>query len=216
MSDRKKKLDWLQSWFPSKKNNEGGASNKTKWLVIAAAFGIMFMLISDVMEKNEPLDSEFSEAADNVETFGLQKKPEAKPEKDYESMYEQELKSALEEMAGVSNVTVVVNIEASEKKVFERNVTVKSQQTGETDQKGGERTIADQTKEEELVIVKGGNGDAPVVQEVKKPKIRGVLVVAEGVENVRVKRWVIEAVTRGLDVPSHRVAVMPKKSKGDL
>ena len=45
----------------------------------------------------------------------------------------------------------------------------------------------------------------------KKPEIRGVLVVAKGAENIQVKKWIIEAVTRALDVPSHRVAVMPKK-----
>jgi stage III sporulation protein AG len=49
------------------------------------------------------------------------------------------------------------------------------------------------------------------VVEYQKPAIRGVLVVAKGAENIQVKKWIIEAVTRSLDVPSHRVAVMPKK-----
>ena len=55
----------------------------------------------------------------------------------------------------------------------------------------------------------------PVVIETKKPAIRGVLVVAKGADNIQVKKWIIEAVTRSLDVPSHRVAVMPKKTKGE-
>lgn len=47
----------------------------------------------------------------------------------------------------------------------------------------------------------------------EKPAVAGVLVVAEGVENVQVKAWVVEAVSRVLDVAPHRVSVMPKKMK---
>lgn len=60
-------------------------------------------------------------------------------------------------------------------------------------------------------MVQKGETDEPLVVETMKPKIRGVLVVAEGAENIEVKKWIIEAVTRVLDVPSYRVAVMPKK-----
>jgi stage III sporulation protein AG len=51
----------------------------------------------------------------------------------------------------------------------------------------------------------------PVVVETKKPDIRGVLVVAKGAENIQVKKWIVEAVTRVLGVSSHRVSVVPKK-----
>ena len=34
--------------------------------------------------------------------------------------------------------------------------------------------------------------------ETKKPEIRGVLVVAKGADNIQVKKWIIEAVTRVL------------------
>lgn len=62
-----------------------------------------------------------------------------------------------------------------------------------------------------LVIVRSGDQEKPVVVKTEKPKIRGILVVAKGADNIEVKKWIIEAVTRSLDVPSHRVAVLPKK-----
>jgi len=37
------------------------------------------------------------------------------------------------------------------------------------------------------------------------------LIVAKGADNIRIKKEIIDAVTRALDVPSHRVAVMAKK-----
>ena len=75
--------------------------------------------------------------------------------------------------------------------------------------------MEDQSQEEQLVTVREGDEEVPVIIETKKPVIRGVLVVAGGAENMTVKNWIIESVTRVLDVPSHKVAVMPKKSKGD-
>src|SRR5690606_40596984 len=124
-------------------------------------------------------------------------------------------KEALEEIVGVYSVTVVVNVEATEKKVYEKNSILKNQTTNEEDEKGGKRQIEDQSKEDQLVIIKEGDKDIPLVSETRKPEIKGVLVVAGGAEKMQVKKWIVEAVTRVLDVPSHKVAVMPKKSKGD-
>ncbi len=133
----------------------------------------------------------------------------------YEEQYENQLKEALEEIVGVRDVTVIVNVEATEQKVFERNTILKNQTTNEQDKEGGTRQVEDQSQEEQLVTVREGDEEVPVIIETKKPVIRGVLVVAGGAENMTVKNWIIESVTRVLDVPSHKVAVMPKKSKGD-
>ncbi|WP_238941743.1 stage III sporulation protein AG [Bacillus sp. REN10] len=212
MSDRKNPLEWLQSLIPSKKSGEEKAANRAKWMVIVAILGMGMMFFSDLKQRGDiPMINQ--DQASYEEASGQQNAPNHPSTSDYEQEYEKKLQSALEEMAGVSNVTVVVNIEASEQKVLEKNTAVKSQETKETDKKGGERTVIDQTREEELVMMKEENGDAPVILEMKKPEIRGVLVVAEGVENIQVKKWVIESVTRVLHVPSHRVAVMPKKPK---
>lgn len=122
-----------------------------------------------------------------------------------------EMKEALEAISGVDDVKVVVNVDASEQKIFEKNKVTQKQITEETDQDGGKRTVEDSNIDEQLVIIKSGEKEGPIVLETKKPKIRGVLVVAKGAENIQIKKWIIEAVTRSLDVPSHRVSVMPKK-----
>lgn len=213
MSDRKNLLERLQSLIPSKKSGEEKAANKAKWMVIVAILGMGMMLFSDLKERGDIPVINQEHQANSEEASGQKNSPIQPSTSDYEQEYEKKLQSALEEMAGVSNVTVVVNIEASEQKVLEKNTAVKSQETKEMDKKGGERTVIDQMREEELVMMKEEHGDAPVILEMKKPEIRGVLVVAEGVENIQVKKWVIESVTRVLHVPSHRVAVMPKKQK---
>ena len=54
-----------------------------------------------------------------------------------------------------------------------------------------------------LVILKSGDKEGPIVVETKKLQTyHGVLVVAKGAENIQIKKWIIEAVTRALDLPS--------------
>ena len=92
---------------------------------------------------------------------------------------------------------------------------IQTQLTDETDREGGKRKVEDQSTDEQLVIIQNGEKEVPIVVETKKPAIRGVLVVAKGADNIQVKKWIVEAVTRSLDVPSHRVSVLPKKTKGE-
>lgn len=57
---------------------------------------------------------------------------------------------------------------------------------------------------------RNGDGEQPIVLKKLKPQVRGVLVVAKGAENLKVKAAMIEAIQRVLDVPMHRISVMPK------
>jgi stage III sporulation protein AG len=206
-------------WFPLKGDGKVDKKQK-KWLflVIAAVVGAALMVSGDRWNKKDQAASTTVQppSQHDVETFGgMNKTTKPKTIQDYETQYENQLKEALDEMIGVNNVTVVVNVEATEKKVLEKNTKTQKQITEEKDKQGGKRKIQDETTEENVVMVQKGETDEPLVVETKKPEIRGVLVVAEGAENIEVKKWIIDAVTRVLDVPSYRVAVLPKKQKED-
>ena len=114
----------------------------------------------------------------------------------YEQAYENQLKEALDAIVGVSDVTVVVNVDSTEKRVLEKNSKSQNQVTEETDREGGRRKVEDHSNDDQLVIIQDGEKEVPIVIETKKPAIRGVLVVAKGADNIQVKKWIIEAVTR--------------------
>jgi stage III sporulation protein AG len=156
-----------------------------------------------------------NENQNEMETFAQKNTKENTIITDYEQAYEAQLKEALDGMVGVSDVTIVVNVDATEKQVLEKTTTIQTQLTDEKDREGGSRKVEDSSSEEQPVIIQDGEKEVPIVTETKKPEIRGVLVVAKGADNIQVKKWIIEAVTKTLDVPSHRVAVMPKKTKGE-
>lgn len=223
MKQDKGPLSWLKKQF-YKDEQHDKKKGKYTYLVLVLLFGTAIMLISNLFIKNEntsrdalPVfnNSENKSSDENVEAFGQKKSAENSVIDEYEQAYERQLKEALDTIVGVSDVTVVVNVDATEKQVLEKNKKSQSQVTDEIDREGGKRKVEDQSSEEQLVIIQNGEKEVPIVLETKKPEIRGVLVVAKGAENIQVKKWIIEAVTRSLDVPSYRVAVMPKKTKGD-
>jgi stage III sporulation protein AG len=216
MENNKGPFSWLKNIL-AKGETSDKKSGKYQYMILVLCIGAAFMIVGNVLfsDKSAPLDSKAvtstqAEATD-VEAFSLKKDSNNKSISGYEEEYEKQLKKALEEMLGVDDVTVVVNIDSTDKKVLEKNTVTKSQTTEEKDNEGGERKVQDTSTDEQLVIIREGEKEVPIVVEYQKPAIRGVLVVAKGAENIQVKKWIIEAVTRSLDVPSHRVAVMPKK-----
>lgn len=215
MGDNKQGSNWLQT-LTAKKT---GRKLNIKYLFILLALGVLFMLIGSYMQDDDepataPVQEENTEEEPSSEVFKTDDKPkEISSMSEYETFYETQLAKALEQVAGISDVSVVVNLAETEKTVFQTNQSLKEQITDETDSEGGTRQVSDKSKDEQVVIIRNGDKEEPLIIKTEKPDIRGVLVVAKGVENIQVKTWVVEAVSRVLDVPSHRVSVLPKKTK---
>ncbi len=214
------------SWFKKqffKDDQSNHKKGKYIYLIVVLTVGTMIMLISNLFINNESSQNALPtlknnasiQTEENVETFGQKDSTGNSVIGDYERAYEVQLKEALDSIVGVSDVSVVVNVDATEKQVLEKNRKSQTQLTDETDREGGKRKVEDQSTDEQLVIIQNGEKEVPIVVETKKPAIRGVLVVAKGADNIQVKKWIVEAVTRSLDVPSHRVSVLPKKTKGE-
>ncbi|WLR43888.1 stage III sporulation protein AG [Bacillus carboniphilus] len=206
----------VSNFFESLKNGfhktEGEKNKKVSYLLIVLLIGILFMSINLANSEDQNQDSSIAESAKKKTTQVPSERAVAEEQEifQYEKTYEEQLKKMLEEISGVEDVSVMVNVDSTYSKVLEKNRISQNQTTKETDREGGERQVDDQTNEEQVVIIRQGDGEEPVVIRMEKPTISGVLVVARGVENIAIERMVIEAVTRALDVPSHRVAVQPK------
>lgn len=221
MKDDRGPFSWLKR---QDAKGEHGEKKKGKYpfLILLLLFGTAIMLLSNVLIPNDAVPEDVPALKQQRETeeeaaevFANKKSSGNSEIEAYEQAYENQLKEALDTIVGVSDVTVVVNVDATEKRVLEKNGKTQNQVTEETDREGGKRKVEDHSTDEQLVIIQDGEKEVPIVVETKKPAIRGVLVVAKGADNIQVKKWIIEAVTRVLDVPSHRVSVLPKKTKGD-
>lgn len=207
----KKLTEWL------KNQNANQKISKSNYLIILACVGVILLIVSQLF--SAPKQPKVSEQniltqtdAKHMETVSTQNSND--PLLELEQAYQTDLAIMLEEIAGISNVEVMVNLDATSEMVYEKNLIVGTQTTVETDQGGGTRNIDDLTEEQQVVIIRQGDQEVPLVVQNKKPTVRGVLVVANGVEQIQIKEWAVEAVSRVLNVPPHRISIMPR-SKGE-
>ncbi|WP_025026200.1 stage III sporulation protein AG [Caldalkalibacillus mannanilyticus] len=208
---------------PKEKNEEPqpppekGKMSFLHWMMILVCLGLGAMILHNFFSFQEQVQSPLSiptsstaNQGEVLETIGTSKKTPFTMA-DYEEMYENQLVEILGKIVGVGEVSVMVNLDSSEQIVVEKNRNRSQQITNEKDREGGNRQIDDQKQEEQVVIIRQGSDEEPVIIMTKKPKVRGVLVVATGTENMQVKAMVTEAVQRVLDVPLHKISVLPKR-----
>lgn len=207
----KKLTEWL------KNQNANQKISKSNYLIILACVGVILLIVSQLF--SAPKQPKVSEQniltqtdAKHMETVSTRNSDD--PLLELEQAYQTDLAAMLEEIAGISNVEVMVNLDATSEMIYEKNLIVGTQTTVESDQGGGTRNIDDLTEEQQVVIIRQGDQEVPLVVQNKKPTVRGVLVVANGVEQIQIKEWAVEAVSRVLNVPPHRISIMPR-SKGE-
>lgn len=128
----------------------------------------------------------------------------------YETYVNQNLKNILEQIRGVSNVSVMVNFSSTEKKIYQNNIKTQDNQTSETDQKGGKRVVSQRDEDTEVVMIDQNGSKIPVVIGKEQPTVRGVIVVAQGAQQPTVKVQIMDAVATVLDIPSYKVKVLEK------
>lgn len=207
----KKMLDWLNNQQSNRK------LTKSNYLIILACIGIILLIISQWFtspNQTEVGEGNQSVAPDEERTDTFTNSDVDDPLLELEQAYQTDLSAMLEKIAGISEVEVMVNLEATGEKVYEKNLIVGTQTTVESDQGGGTRNIDDLTEEQQVVIIRQGDEETPLIVQRKKPTVRGVLVVANGVDQIQLKQWATEAVSRVLSVPPHRISIMPR-SKGE-
>ncbi|SDH51046.1 stage III sporulation protein AG [Alteribacillus persepolensis] len=202
-----------------KKEETTGKKAVPIYLVLILIFGIILMVIGTIgkgTEEEQIENNQLEERNTNEALEVASKSTEESEVAEAERAVQTRLGEMLEKISGVSDVQVMVNLQGTEVKVYEKDTTIRQQVTTEEDREGGQRELEDGTKEEQIVIVRQGDQEEPLLIHTKKPEARGVLVVAEGVEDMKVKEWVIEAVTKAMDVAPHKVSVLPKnRGEGD-
>lgn len=212
---------FVSRWFQKLKNvfepsttDSNKRTNKFSYLLIIGLIGLFILLVSNIFSSpNEqepitepPLKNSEAEATKTSSKEGTEYDEKEK----LEESYERDLEKMIENIQGVTNVEVMVNVDSTNVKVFEKNIIKGAQTTDETDTNGGQRKVKDRTEESEVVLIRQGEQEVPILVQTKKPDIRGVFIVANGVEDATKKMWVIESVAKVLGVPPHRISVMPK------
>lgn len=177
-------------------------SKKFKYnLFIIFTIGIILLIVANIFtEDKKPKDTniETKKVLDDSKNSHL----------DYVSILELKLEDILNQLKGVSNAKVMITLEDTIEKIPALNTTKNNETTNEVDSQGGTR----ETLREDMTIqiVTGNEGSLKVLKEVE-PTVKGVIVVAEGAEDLEIKEMLYDAVKTVLGVSGNRVEVYSSK-----
>ena len=115
----------------------------------------------------------------------------------YEAQTEQKLEELLSTVDGAGQVRVMLTWEGSSERQVEKD-----------------RISNADSVEEETIYQENDSGKYPYVVSWTNPKVTGVLVIAEGGGNTKVKAEILEAVQALFGIEPHKIKIM-KMGEGD-
>ena len=206
-------LQWIEKWIGG---GPGGKKRITtfRWLLLIGLVGVALMIFNSfvTVKPVQPAENSVQQSpSPNKEAFLGGNQTGNDPFHDYELAYESALKDILDKIVGVGQAEVLVTIDSTEEVVVQQNEKDQQQITDEKDQSGATRHVTEVTRSGEVVLYENSGQQSPIVLKKIKPKIRGVVIVARGAENLTVKQLIKDAVEKGLGVPSYRISVLPSK-----
>ena len=163
-------------------------------LLVGAVLLILSSIIFDSKDKKDPFTNK------NLQNDELELKTD-----DYAEILEKKLESILSEIDGVGNVNVMITLEDTSEKVPAINTTKNQETSNEEDSQGGIREVLREDSTSQIVT-KGSDGTLIVLKEIK-PEVKGVIVVAEGADDLQVEEKLYHAVKTVLDIPGNKVEI---------
>ncbi|AFM42244.1 hypothetical protein Desaci_3349 [Desulfosporosinus acidiphilus SJ4] len=124
-----------------------------------------------------------------------------------EKELESKLRANLSLMDGVGKVQVSVSLSTGLKTEYARNQSVTKNTSKETDKTGGTRETTQETENNQVVMPNGSSMPVMVMED--RPEVAGVLVIAEGARDPKVREAIHTAVQTLLSIPSAKITVVP-------
>jgi stage III sporulation protein AG len=202
-------MEKLKKWLSEMVQGNSGAVERKKLiekLLVIGGIGFVLLLISHfVPASNKPNH----EAITNVHAPVSSQTDSS----EQTTKLEVRLKTMLEQLPGIGIVDVMIVMDTSSQLVIQQDTENNLQQTNEQDQNGATRQIQEQTKHVQTIMQQTSDGQKPFILETIAPKIRGVLIVADGAEHAVLKQMIVDAVRKSIHVRLSAISVLPRKSE---
>lgn len=119
-----------------------------------------------------------------------------------------QLKQFLQKVDGVGAVEVYITMHSSSEMIVERNSPYVRRDEEEM-QDGNTRSVSETENDSQVVLIQNGDGgEAPIVVKEMVPVVRGVVVAAQGADNVRVKNDITQLVMALFGMEEHKIRVV--------
>ena len=120
---------------------------------------------------------------------------------------EERLQEVLSNIKGTGKVSVMITYESSSEVVCANNVETQTNTVTEKSENGGIKESETVIENRSPITVGTQNNESALVVVEKEPKIKGVIVVAQGAENISVKMELQKAVETVLQVSPSQVEI---------
>lgn len=171
---------------------------RSDWLILVLA-GILILIIALPTDTKEKKQAE--EAKENISK-------ENNTMEASKDEIERKLEDILEKIDGAGDVKVMITYQDSGTQVVEKDKNTSENSLEESDSTGGVRSTKEQQLQESTVYEEADAGNPPFVSKKLLPKVEGILIVASGGDNQKVKQNISEAVLALFQVEAHRIKIV--------
>lgn len=171
---------------------------RSDWLILVLA-GILILIIALPTDTKEKKQAE--EAKENISK-------ENNTMEASKDEIERKLEDILEKIDGAGDVKVMITYQDSGTQVVEKDKNTSENSLEESDSTGGVRSTKEQQLQESTVYEEADAGNTTFVSKELLPKVEGILIVASGGDNQKVKQNISEAVLALFQVEAHRIKIV--------
>lgn len=186
-----------------------GNNNQLSNIIVVCLVGVLLIIAASFFKDNSSFTTLTNKNAKNS-TSDSQDSSKL-TEDTYRSDQENKLKSLLQSIQGVGSVQVMIYFDTGEEQVPAINQNSSTSVINEVDNSGGKRTTSQSNSSNTVVITNNGDKSEPLIIQTNKPKVNGVLIVAEGAEDSNVKFNITNSVAELFNIPENKVNVFPMK-----
>ena len=171
---------------------------RSDWLILVLA-GILILIIALPTDTKEKKQAEKSKENISKENNTMEASKDE---------IERKLEDILEKIDGAGDVKVMITYQDSGTQVVEKDKNTSENSLEESASTGGVRSTKDQQLQESTVYEEADAGNTPFVSKELLPKVEGILIVASGGDNQKVKQNISEAVLALFQVEAHRIKIV--------
>lgn len=188
---------------------------------IIGLIGVMFLIAGSVLFEKPPENK--SNSSTLIDAGNNKNTTEAKPEtndgaietlsqssQDPKNEMETKLKSILSKIKGAGKVDVMITFYSGNEYVTAVDVNTSENSTQEKDKEGGTRVITKNDKENKTIYQEVDGVKKPFIIKEILPKVKGVVIVADGAADAEVKADLAKATQALLDIASNKIQVFQR------
>jgi len=173
----------------------------------ALILGIILLVMSSSIFKPSSSKSTASDYAGSAVPSAMNS------ESEYTDQLEKRLEEALSLIEGAGKVKVMLTLAYGRVIDVAEDKTANESITKDTGTQGGERTTQTNNVDSRTIILTGRDGvSAPLVIREAQPKIEGVIIIAEGGDNIFVKQALTNAAEAVLGLDMSKIHISKMKS----